>query len=575
MDTNGILRGIEIPEPSYTKGVLPNALNNIPYYSNLHTFFPSLKGLFSIEDISNEEIWFDNNYKVTHINIVNEDDIKGNCKIQVRYKDTSKKLNAYLKITHLIDPVIYVKKNVDLCNINTDEDIKKKLNNPMNQAYVETIASYAFGKLREEDISPHFNLFYGAFSSEAKKYSYNISEEVESYRMYKWFWSGIEKNIMTIQVVVNDDGDGDGDGDVDSDGNSDINVNGNSKSKENSKHIYDEIMRKPDYCLDNHEDIDDVEELNCDNCDNSGEILSLDSASISTHKSSDNDSNSKREEEEDDDDNTNVYLNLQNFPVMMILTENNDSTLDDLLEDYEEVGAEPGEKLWEEKWSAWLFQVIASLSAAQTLFGFTHNDLHSNNIVWSYTDELYLFYKTNNNKLFRVPTYGKLFKLIDFGRSIFSINDKTFISDDFEEGNDAATQYNFPPLSTDTTSDIVYPNPSFDLARLTISIFESLFPNYPEEKKDAQILSQEQGRIVKETTSDLYNILWTWLIDSDGRNILWNDLNEERFPDFELYVHIGAKSRNSIPKEQIYKKPFKKFLIESKPKNTKIYSLFV
>jgi hypothetical protein len=483
---------------------------------------------------------------------MNEDDIKGNCKIQVKYKDTTKKLNAYLKITHLIDPVTYVKKNVDMCNMNTDEDIKNKLNNPMNQAYVETIASYAFGKLREEDISPHFNLFYGAFRSIAKKYSYNISEEVESYRMYKWFWSGIETKIMSIHV--------------------------DCESEEDSKQIYDEIMRKPDYCLDNHEDIEDVEELSCEEHCDSGEILSLDSASISTHLSTCDGSaatDNNTTATDDDEDDTNVYLNLQDFPVMMILTENNESTLDALLEDYEEVGAEPGEKLWEEKWTAWLFQVIASLCTAQTLFGFTHNDLHSNNIVWSYTDELYLFYKTNDNKIFRVPTYGKIFKLIDFGRSIFSINDKTFISDDFEEGNDAATQYNFPPLSNNITSEIVYPNPSFDLARLTISIFESLYPNYPEECGSDRILSEEEGRLVKETTSDLYNILWTWLIDNEGRNILWNEVNEERFPDFELYVHIAAKCRNCIPKEQIYKKPFRKFLIESKPKDTKIYSLFV
>jgi hypothetical protein len=260
---------------------------------------------------------------------------------------------------------------------------------------------------------------------------------------------------------------------------------------------------------------------------------------------------------------------------MMIFTETNESTLDDLLEDYEEVGCNPGDRLWEDKWSAWLFQVISALCIAQTLFGFTHNDLHSNNIVWSYTDELYLYYSTNNNKVFKVPTYGKIFKIIDFGRSIFSINGNMYISDDFKEGNDADTQYNFPQLSDDTSSELVYPNPSFDLARLSISIFENLFPETPEEKNDGRILSEEEGRIVKETKSDLYNILWEWLIDNEGNNILWDEDNNERFPDFELYVHIAAKCKKAVPKEQIYKQPFRKFLIDSQPKNTKVYSLFV
>jgi hypothetical protein len=133
--------------------------------------------------------------------------------------------------------------------------------------------------------------------------------------------------------------------------------------------------------------------------------------------------------------------------------------LDDLLEDYELVGCEPNTQLWEDKWSAWLFQVIASLCVAQTLFGFTHNDLHSNNIVWAETEEKYLYYKTNDGKLFKVPTYGKIFKIIDFGRSIFSINEHLFISDDFEEENDAATQFNFPELNGDNSDLKVYPNP--------------------------------------------------------------------------------------------------------------------
>jgi len=171
------LRGIQLPKPTYTTSSLPNALKTIPYYSNLKTMFPSLKTLFSINDISNKEIWFDNDYKIVNINICNEDEIKGNCKIQVNYKDNNKKINAYLKVTHLIDPVIYIKNHIDSSNM--EETIKNKLDDSMNQAYVETIASYALGKLKQENICPHFNLFYGAFTSLAKKYSYNISDEVE------------------------------------------------------------------------------------------------------------------------------------------------------------------------------------------------------------------------------------------------------------------------------------------------------------------------------------------------------------------------------------------------------------
>lgn len=537
---NSLLRGIQLPNPNYSLGALPDDLNNVKYYSNIQTYFPSLKTLFGVQDVSSE-IWFDNNMKVTNIQIVNEENIKGNCKIKVN----NKVLNAYLKVTHLIDPVSYIKKKNDECDINNDVELQTKINDPWNQAYVEALATYALGKLAQEKVSPHFNIFYGAFRAVAKKYCYNISDEVDSYRLYKWFWNGIEQNYMTVSI----DG-------VD--------------SNEEAKEIYDEIMKKPDYCLDNNETSEDFEELKETELNTTNDELHScsDSLSIKTYES-EHESDSSDYSDEDD---IKVLINLPDFPVMMIIMEKNESTMDDLLEEYNE---ETKDKKFYEKWSAWLFQVIASLCVAQTLFGFVHNDLHSNNIVWEDTEELYIYYKTNDNKYFKVPTYGKVFKIIDFGRSIFSINQHLFVSDDFKEGNDAATQYNFPELNGENSDKKVYPNPSFDLARLAISIFESLFPETPSERKDGTVLSSEEGRLVKESENDLYNIVWSWLIDSEGRNILWDSDNDERFPDFELYTHIAEYCFNSVPKEQIYKKPFSKFIVNSVSKGQKVYQLFV
>ena len=541
---NTILRGITIPEPKYTLGDLPIELTRLQHYTNIQTFFPSLKGLFQLNDISNE-IWFDNNYKISGLQIVNEEDIKGNCKIKIN----NKFINAYLKVTHLIDPVSYIKKKNDGIDYKTDEEFQNKINDPWNQAYVEAVATYALGKLKQENISPHFNIFYGAFRAIANKYCYNIADEVETYRLYKWFWNGIENNVMKVSIEGVDD-------------------------EDEANEIYEEIMKKPDYCLDNNQDSEEYEELIDTNVvEGSSELESLDSVSIKTYQSSTKDTSKSGSENEDEDgdedgdgDDIKVLLNLDNFPVMMIIMDKNESTLDDLLEDYEEVGCEPGVKLWEDKWSAWLFQINAGLCVAQTLFGFTHNDLHSNNVVWEYTDDLYLYYKTNGNKKFKVPTYGKIFKIIDFGRSIFSINEHLFISDDFKEGNDADTQYNFPELNGENSEKKVYPNPSFDLARLSISIFESIFP-------EAHKIKDEDTK--NKSESHLYSMLWSWLIDSDDMNILWDEDGDERFPDFQLYTHIAEKCYNSIPKEQIYKKPFSNFFVNSIPKNQKVYSLFV
>jgi hypothetical protein len=536
-----LLRGIQVPNPKSMKIDLDNNLMNLKYYTNLKTYIPPFKQLFNSEE---QNITFENSYKINNIVIENDENIKGNCKISILEDNKNRIIDAYLKVTHLVDPIRVLQKDENF-------DISLKLNNPMNQAYVESVASYALGKLRKENISPHFNLFYGAFTSIAQTYNFNISDEVESYRMYKWFWDNVETNNVSIFV----DGD----------------------NKDNVKEIYDEIMIKPEYCLDK-KDTNDIEELEGLELNDAYEVNSLDSASIKTGSISFEEAEDKDEDETDDEtdeDEYNIFIKLKNFPTMMIFSEKNESTLDDLLEDYELVGCEPNTKLWEDKWSAWLFQVLASLCVAQTLFGFTHNDLHSNNIVWSNCEQEFLYYKTNNGKLFKVPTYGKIFKIIDFGRSIFSINTHLFISDDFAEGNDAATQFNFPELNGVNDEPKIYPNPSFDLARLAISIFESLFPKTPETKKNALILSSEENRVVKETKSDLFNILWTWLLDKEGDNILFDNNGDERFPDFDLYVHIASSCFNCVPKEQIYKKPFTKFLINSTPKNTKVYSLYV
>jgi len=520
----GLFKGIELPKLKYMNYTIPNELTKLKNYYNLNTYIPLMKQLFG--DISGD-ITFENNYIIQKI-------IEKNGSYYLN-NDTKE---VYLKVTHLMDPIKVAK--------GENDDMRKQ--NPWNQAYVETLASYIFGKLRKEEITPHFNLFYGAFTAFAKCYNFNITDDVESYRMYRWFWNNIENK----KIKINIDG----------------------EDADYAKEIYDEIMVKPEYCLDNDETKDDsIEELgNLIISDSKDGLESLESASIKT------DSTKKSSEyDEEDEDDYKVYAQFENFPVMMIFTDKNESTLDDLLDDYDEVGCKPNSKLWEEKWSAWLFQIISALCVGQTLFGFTHNDLHSNNVVWDNTNIKFLYYKTNDNKYFKVPTYGKIFKIIDFGRSIFSINEQLFISDDFCEGNDAATQYNFPPLFHNSEEPIVYPNPSFDLSRLSISIYESIFPTPPKEKEDGIIMNPNDENKIKETNSDLFNILWSWLVDVEGKNILFDENNDERFPDFDLYVHIASSCRNCIPKEQIYKKPFIKFLINSDmlPKNVKVYNLYV
>ena len=276
-----------------------------------------------------------------------------------------------------------------------------------------------------------------------------------------------------------------------------------------------------------------------------------------------------------DTDNYAIYADIQNYPVMLILSEINEATMDTLFTNVESVGATHGTSEWEARWTAWIFQVLSAVSCAQTILGFTHNDLHTNNVVWSATDEPYLYYKTRDDVIFRVPTFGKLFKIIDFGRAIFTINSQIFISDDFKDDNDAAGQYVFSPLVKKFKKEIP-PNPSFDMCRLALSLLDGVFPTKPEPVENGVVISSERGRIVIETASPLYNLLWSWMIDDKGRTIFVNPDGSERFPDFDLYKHIAEFIHGAIPSRQFAKPIFDSFQISLKdiPEGVKVYSLF-
>jgi len=238
-EMDSLMKGVEIPKPKYMKYIKQNDLQ-LKNYSNLKSFIPPMKQLF---DISNEEITFDNDFIIKNIEEKNG----------IYYLNKDKEV--YLKVTHLMDPI----------KVAQEKNDEMKIQNPWNQAYVETLASYIFGKLRSENITPHFNLFYGAFSSIAKTYNFNITDEVESYRMYRWFWNNIEQNKIKINV--------------------------DGEDKEQVKEIYDEIMVKPEYCLDNKEnDCDEIEELKSFGIKESDDLESIESLnSIKTQSTNDSD----------------------------------------------------------------------------------------------------------------------------------------------------------------------------------------------------------------------------------------------------------------------------------------------
>jgi hypothetical protein len=228
---------------------------------------------------------------------------------------------------------------------------------------------------------------------------------------------------------------------------------------------------------------------------------------------------------------------IYDFPVQMICLEKCKGTLDRLF---------VKKTLDIDTASSALLQVIMTLYAYQKAFNFTHNDLHTNNIMYVDTEEENLYYKINNT-YYKLPTYGRLFKLIDFGRAIYKFQGHTFCSDSFSPGGDASTQYNCEPYFNKKKPRLD-PNYSFDICRLGCSIYDFLLDIEDENDKNFE-------------PDELQKLIIDWVTDDNGKNVLYMTNGEERYPNFKLYKMIARTVHNKTPEDQLKHEIFKEFIV--------------
>jgi hypothetical protein len=218
-------------------------------------------------------------------------------------------------------------------------------------------------------------------------------------------------------------------------------------------------------------------------------------------------------------------IQIDNFPINCIFLEKCAGTLDRLFTtgqiDHNTTGPSA------------IFQIIMTLIMYQNAFNFTHNDLHTYNIMYINTDYTHIVYKYKGTA-YKVPTYGRIYKIIDFGRSIYTVNGHLFCSDDFNEDSDGHGQYNFEPYY-DPSKPVILPNPSFDLCRLACAIYDHVI--------------EEGDNIWK--LNLFQNLIQTWCLDDRGRNVLYKQTGEERYPGFKLYKMIARTVHQHTPERQL------------------------
>jgi hypothetical protein len=207
------------------------------------------------------------------------------------------------------------------------------------------------------------------------------------------------------------------------------------------------------------------------------------------------------------------------------------------------------DELTKEEWTSILFQVIMTLIIYQKMFAFTHNDLHTNNVMFIETTEEFVYY-LYEGQYYKVPTYGRIFKIIDFGRAIYKFRGELICSDSFHPKGDAATQYNFPPYYN-PDKPTVEPNFSFDLCRFACALFDYFI--------------YDLRKVEKLCKSDpVIRLIVKWTMDDKGRNVLYKSSGEERYPDFKLYKMITRSVHNHVPSTEIHNPIFDEYKITHK-----------
>lgn len=507
-----------------------NSLRTSSSYMGLESiqpFFPPIESLFKTDDLS-----FVHEYGIKFPDSIIQFGT-GNKVIL----SSGKTVDIHAKKTMILSPFKWMSgdfgTNISLPTSKQQSDvIHAKLQNPHTAGYVGSIIS----SILSISECRHFPTVYGVYSGMSIHHKIDISDDYEEVSERPWFTQNIGK---TFDLEL-------------ANGHS-SSIFKHTRTQRGTLQLGDDIVLEDIQTIDpipttdtTMADIKPMFEDDSDNAENSSDSSSISTEYIFNIMSCDCSENENSEEGEDESGEGFAHAIFRNVPIQATIMEKCEGTLYELMCIHPET----------DKHLAWISQVIFGLAFAQRNFAFTHNDLHSNNVMYVKTDEEY-FYYSHTGQFYKVPTHGYLIKIIDFDRSIASIKltgmkePKLFMSDQFGVMEEAGGQYNYGPSYHAKHSEIK-PNPSFDLVRLATSMFWDLFPEGPKHEEY--------------TENIVFQMLMRWLTLEDGTSIFFGkkEPEHERYHGFHLYKAIARYCKdNAIPRKEISN--LKMFLIDHVP----------
>jgi hypothetical protein len=582
------------------------------FLSNTQNYIPIYKRFFSLNDLNHKNInlnhkWYLYNIKNRVDTNINNTKNLFQCTIKNLENDEIKNKVMFIKLAPLLDPFKFLvgkysnmshDKLYNLPSLDSSNqcNYNSKFLDTNNSAYIDGFFVYLTSLLKNNYTFNHGLEYYGSFLAIKNNFVINVFDDLDYLTNSDFF--NKNKNILfkidEYEHLIRNHKEKLKTIKIDYTSTAKSNLSLNSINNEIFENLFDDDYKISSEC--NHEDnniMEDILQIDNNNNNNNNNDLdeiginnipttlksnsssscssrlsytnseysedsqdSQDSQDIQDNENNENnnydnnsecsirsgsdweDINSDSEENEEDFDEEEINATITKFPVQLICMENCENTLDDLI---------LNNKLNNDIWFSALMQIIMILITYQKVFSFTHNDLHTNNIMYNETSKKFIIYHYNK-KIYKVPTFGKIFKIIDFGRSIYKFQGKLFCSDSFQNGNDAASQYNTEPYF-DEKKPRLEPNPSFDLSRLACSIFDYLVDDL-EEIKDWKKIADPVKKIIVE-----------WCLDDNGINLLYKNNGDERYPDFKLYKMIARHVHNHTPQVQLERPEFRQFLI--------------
>ena len=537
---------------------------NTLFLSNIQNYIPIYRKFFSINDTNYNSINLNHKWYISNIHDVESVSYK----LKNIENNKTKNAQVFFKLAPLLDPYKYLigkYKNdntrlFELPNLSSNETtVFAKYIDNNNSAYIDSFFLFLTSNLIHSHNFIHGVDFYGSYLAIKNNFEINVFDDIE-YLHTSEFFNENRNTLFTVEDYSHLF-------EINEHKLKPITIQHGSTAKSmiSVKSFDDNIFEDIFEDTLNDTELTDVNLINLTDNENNITLNSNSSCSSrSSHTSVDNEQDDDEtceddelceddetceqdeqdetcEQDEQDDEEQQIILTIPKFPVNVIGMEHCENTFDDLIITTE---------LTNDEWFSVLMQIIMILITYQKTFSFTHNDLHTNNVMYNNTDKKYIYY-CYNNKYYKVPTFGRIFKIIDFGRSIYKFNGAVFCSDSFQKDGDAATQYNTEPYFNENKPRIE-PNFSFDLCRLACSIFDYVI---------------EDITVVKDIKDPLKRLISEWCLDDKGLNVLYKNNGADRYPDFKLYKMISRCVHNHTPQAQLNRPEFKRYLISKEQKN--------